>query len=343
MGGDGVGPEVIGQGLRVLRAVADSEGFGLELVELPHSTGHYRATGQLLDDDTVALLQTCESLLFGAVGDAAGDPDGVVQRALVLGLSQRFGLSIGIRPAFLHVADLTPLKGVGRGGIDLVIVRDTTEGSLAIPGGAVQGGTPYEVSASMVIHTRRGVEATIRHAFLVAEGRSRGRVTLVAQSNVLAPHQLWARLGSEVAAEYPHVQYEALLPDHALMELICNPGRFDVIVTSLLLGGLMTDLVAGLVGGVGLIGSSRVNFETGFGMFEPAHGSAPKYVGADRVSPLATIRAVAMLLDNIDEPVASARIDRAIDHVLVSGAVPGVTTRSGISTRAATDAVLAAL
>lgn len=341
MGGDGVGPELIVEALRVLAAVSALDGFEVETVDLPNSGEHYRKTGVLLDDATLEVLRSCESLLFGA----AGDPDlpaGFVERALILDVSRELDLCVGVRAAYLHHERFTPLKGLGRGGIDLAIVRDTTEGELPLPGGRMHRGTPYEAAVATMLHTRHGVERAIRYAFELARTR-RGKVDLVAQSNVLVPHQLWEEVFHEVQAEQPDIEGHAYYPDHAAMVAVLDPGSFDVVVTNLLFGGVLTDLVAALVGGMGLVGSSRVNPVTGYGMFEPAHGSAPKYTGQGKVSPMATFRALAMLLDNVGEPRAAARIEAAIDEVLATGLVPGVTTRSGVRTSEATDRVLEVL
>lgn len=341
MGGDGVGPELVSQAVRVVRAVAELDGFDVDLIDMPHGGAHYRSTGVLADDSMYETLGTCQSLLFGAAGDP-DLPSGFVERALILDLSRELDLCVGVRAAYLHHEKFTPLKGLGRGDIDLVIVRDTTEGELPIPGGRMHQGTPYEAAATIMLHTRHGVERAIRYAFQLAMKR-RKRVDLVAQSNVVVPHKLWEDVYDSVSAEYPDVEGEAYYPDHAVMKAVLEPGGFDVVVTNLLFGGVLTDLFAALVGGMGLIGSSRLNPVTGFGMFEPAHGSAPKYTGQDKVSPMATLRALAMLLENIGEPRAAARIEAAIDEVLATGVVAGVSTRSGVGTTEATDRVLDAL
>ncbi len=341
MGGDGVGPELVGHACRVLDVVSGLEGFAVDLVDLPNSGAHYRRTGILVDDETYATLRSCDSLLFGAAGDPEL-PDGLVERALILDLSQELDLCVGVRAAYLHDARFTPLKQRGRGDIDLVIVRDTTEGELPFPGGRMHRGTPFEVSATVLLHTRHGAERAIRYAFGVAMRRRR-RLALVMQSNVLLPHRLWEDVFDEVAPEFPAVEIDVLYPDHAAMKVVLEPGHFDVIVTNLLFGGVLTDLVAALVGGIGLIGSSRFNPETGFGMYEPADGSAPQYAGKDRVSPMATLHALAMLLDNVGEGRAARRVELAIDDVLASGRVADVSTRSTIGTTAATDRVIEAL
>jgi 3-isopropylmalate dehydrogenase len=341
MGGDGVGPELVGHALRVLEAVAELDKLEIETVAFPQSGARYRETGVLIDPDMYPTLRTCDSLLFGAAGDPAL-PNGFVERALILDLSRELDLCLGVRSAYLHAERLTPLKNTAPGDVDMVIVRDCTEGELPIAGGSMQRGTPYEAAASIMLHTRHGVERAIRYAFEMA-GRRRNKVTLIAQSNVLVPHRLWEETLDDVATEYPGVEHEALYPDAAVMHIIERPAQFDVIVTNLLFGGVLSDMVAALVGGIGLVGSSRFNPATGYGMFEPAHGSAPKYTGLDKVSPMATLQALAMLLDHIGERASGARIEAAMGHVLFTGKVPGVTTRSGMGTTAATDAVIDAL
>jgi 3-isopropylmalate dehydrogenase len=338
--GDGVGPELITQALRVLAELARLDGFSCDLVEFPHSAAHYRRSGELFGEEAFAELQTCESLLFGAAGDPSLPP-GVMERALILDLSRRLQLSIGVRYAYLHAAHLSPVKGLDRGDVDIAIVRDTTEGELVVPGGVLHEDEPGETAATVLVHTRHAVDRTLRYAFELARRRRR-KVSLVSQSNVLVPHQLWERRLHALAGDYPDVECEALYPDHAAMELILAPQRFDVIATTLFLGGVFSDQAGAIVGGIGLIGSVRINPRTRFGFYEPAHGSAPKHAGMDRVSPMATLNALAMLLDDVGEERSALRLRTAIDAVLGRGEV-GLTTRSPVGTTAATDAVIDAL
>jgi 3-isopropylmalate dehydrogenase len=338
--GDGVGPELIANALRVLDALIDLDGLRVELVHFPHSARHYLETGELLPDETVQHISECDALLFGAAGDPAL-PAGLIERALILGLSGKLDLSVSVRTAYLHSAELTPLKGIGPGDVDIAIVRDSCEGELMFPGGTLHAGTSGETSASVLVHTRFAVDRTIEHAFRVAEQR-RGKVTLVAQSNTLVPHQLWEQRLEAVGPRWPQFEREVLYPDNAVAQLVHDPRQFDVIVTPLFLGGVLSDLVGALVGGIGIVPSVRFNPETGFGMYEPAHGSAPKYAGLDKVSPMATLNALAMLLDDHGERQSASRLRAAIHHVLASGQV-GLSTRSSVGTTAATDLVIAAL
>lgn len=338
--GDGVGPELVANALRVLDALAAIDGLAVEIVSFPHGSAHYHRTGELFPDAACDELAACDALLFGAAGDPSL-PAGLIERALILGISARLGLSVSVRPAFLHSADLTPIKGLARGDIDLAIVRDASEGELTIPGGVLHAGTDGETAASVFVHTRHAVDRTLEHAFRLARAR-RGKVSLVAQSNTLVPHQLWERRLEEVGARHPNVEREALYPDNAVAQLIHDPRPFDVIATTLFLGGVLSDMVGALVGGIGLIASVRFNPETGFGMYEPGHGSAPKHAGHDRVSPMATLNALAMLLDDRGEGRSAARLRAAIDHVLSTGQA-GLSTRSPVGTTAATDLVIAAI
>jgi 3-isopropylmalate dehydrogenase len=339
MPGDGIGPEVVAEAERVLWAVAALDGLDLDLVHFPHSAQHFVDSGELLGDDSVQEILGCEAMLFGA----AGDPrvaSGVMERALIVDFTRRAGLTLGVRPIRLHAPWLSPLKNVSP--LDIVIVRDIAEGELSLPGGSLRAGTPYEATASLVMHTRAGVDETLRHGMDLAAHR-RGRVAVVAQANALGAHRIWHERAQQIAFEYPGIALELLYPDAAAMDLIRRPEDFDVIVSTILLGGILTDLVAALVGGMGLVASSRLNTLSGFGVFEPAHGSAPKYAGLGRVCPLATISALAMLLEHIGEGRSARRIAEAVSLALAERAITDVTTASPAGTAAATTAVMARL
>lgn len=341
MGGDGVGPELVREGLRVLERTAQLDGFDFELVHYPHSGAHYRSTGVLIEQDTVEQIGGLDALLFGAVGDPQL-PEGTMERGLLHRIIDGLDLGIGVRPGTLYAEHLSPLKGVGPGDIDIVIVRDTSEDAFVAPGGILRPGTPHEVSLGLLVYTRLSVERVTRHAFELAS-RRRQHVTVVSQSNAVQSHQIWPRVTMEVAEEYPDVVVRQLYPDAAAMALVMEPPSIDVLLTTMWIGGILSDLLGAVIGGIGLVGSSRLNLERHFGLFEPAHGSAPRHAGADRVSPMATLRALSMLLDHVGETPSAERIERAISTVLSTGQVPGVSTRSGMGTIAATDAVIDAL
>ncbi|HMG44291.1 MAG TPA: isocitrate/isopropylmalate family dehydrogenase [Acidimicrobiales bacterium] len=341
MPGDGIGPEVVREALRVLDVVARVEGFSLDLLHLPDSGDHYLETGEIMTPQTIESLRGCESLLLGAVGHATL-PSGFVESRTNHVLVHELDLSIGVRPAELFADHLTPLKGVSVGDLDITIVRPTNEGEIAIRGGSLQKGSPYEAAVSLDVHTRFGVDRVLRHGFELA-GTRRRRLAVVAQANANTSHKVWEAALEGLQGEYPDVATEFLYPDHAAMQLVREPERFDVLATTLIIGGIFTDLLGALIGGIGLIGSVRWNPETRFGLYEPAHGSAPKYTGKNMVSPIATFRALAMLLDNLGERSAATRIDEAIRQVFRTGTVSDPSSRSALGTVGTTDAVLAAI
>jgi isocitrate/isopropylmalate dehydrogenase len=332
--GDGIGPEVVAQAIRVLKAVADRCAIPYQLEHFPQSAAHYRATGELMSPAELERIRSCHSLLFGAAG--VPDLPGVMERTLILDLAVQLGLNIGIRPVRLHHARLCPLRNIEVGDIDMVIVRDQLEGELAIPGGHLDHAG---ISIGLIPYTVAGVDRVIDHGFAMARQR-RKHVAVVAQSNALFAHRIWEQGMERVAAGYPDVEYELLYPDHAAMQFIAEPRRFDVVVTTLLLGGLYADLLAALVGGLGLVPSARINTTTGFGYFEGAHGSAPRHAGHDRASPLATIKSLAMLLQQCGYPEAGAAVDDAVHTALASGRIPDGTTRSAVGTAAQGDIVV---
>jgi 3-isopropylmalate dehydrogenase len=341
MGGDGVGPELVTQGLRVLERVAAIDGFDYELVHYPHSGRHYRDTGVLISDATIAEIGEIGAVFFGAVGDP-DLPEGTMERGLLHRMVDGLDLGIGVRPGTLYAEHLTPLKGLGAGDIDMVIVRDTSEDAFAAPGGVVRQGTPHEISLGLLVYTRLAVERVSRHAFALAAKR-RKHVTLVAQPNAIAAHEIWPRVVREVAAEHPEITVRQLYPDAAAMAMVTAPQEIDVMLTTFWFGGILSDLLGGIIGGIGLLGSARLNLDRHIGLFEPSHGSAPKYTGLNKVSPMATFRALAMLLDHIGEERSARRIEDAVIEVISTGRVPGVTTRSPVGTVEATEAVLHAL
>lgn len=341
LGGDGIGPELIAQGLRVLERTAELDGFDYELRHFPNSGPHYRRTGVIIDEETVAEIGGLNALYLGAVGDPEL-PEGTIERGLLHRLVDDLDLGVGVRPGTLYAEHLTPLKGRGPGDVDMVIVRDTSEDAFVAPGGVVRRATPHEISLGLLVYTRLAVERVARHAFELAMRRRR-HVTVVSQSNAIAAHGIWPRVTREVGREYPDVEVRELYPDAAAMVMVTAPQEIDVLLTTFWFGGIYSDLLGGLIGGIGLLGSARLNLDRGIGLFEPAHGSAPKYAGTDRASPMGALRALAMLLEHVGEVRSARRIEGAIADVLATGRVPGVTTRSGMGTVAATDEVLRTL
>jgi 3-isopropylmalate dehydrogenase len=323
------------QAERVLAAVARHEHFGYELVRFPHSAARLKATGELITDKTLEEMGQAEAVLFGAIGDPAV-PEG---DSLLTGVFERFDLGISIRPARLYADWMTPLAGAHGRRIDLVLVRDSTEDVFVAPGGTVRMGTANEISIGLLVYTRMAVERVSRYAFRLARARRR-RLLLVSQSNAVPAHRIWNRTVDELSAEYPDVEVRTAYPDTAAQLFITDPYDLDVVLTTYWLGGIYTNLIGALVGGISVIASGRLNLDRHLGWFEPAHGSAPKYAGQNKVSPIGTFGALAMLLQFVGEGEAARLIDRAISEVLVAGRLPNVSARGPMGTAEATDCVL---
>ena len=349
MRGDGIGSEVIEQALKVLDAVGRLYDVGCELTEFPHGANHYLSTGELIGAEDLARLAEHDALLFGAVGDPMVPPR-TLERGLLFAITQRFGMEVSVRPYRLYAERLSPLRSRGADPIDCVIVREAAEDVFALPGSSLRRGSPAEVSLGTVVFTRPTVERVIRHGFELARHRARldrranrpSRVTVVDQSNAAVVYELWSRVLAEVAPDYAEVESEHEAPDAFAMRLIKEPERYDVVVTSWMLGGIFSDMAAMLVGGLGLSGSARLS-PTGLSLFEPTHGSAPKYAGQGVASPLGAIEALRLLLEHNGHPEAGGCIDRAVEQVLASGAVPHVGAGCGVSTQRQGDLVVDAL
>ena len=340
MPGDGVGPEIVKHGLRVLRELADIDGIAYELTEYPHGADHYRATGELISDATIDEIGQHSALLFGAAGDPSLG-EGVIELGLNVRLFKRLDLSLNVRPGRLYLDSLTPLKGFKAGDIDIVLVRESSEDCFVAPGGFVRPDTADEVSIGLLVYTRKSTERTVRYAFELAMRRSH-RLALITQANAVPAHTIWTRVTDVVAKEYPEVAVRRFYPDSGAMALITEPQNLDVLLTTYWIGGTLTNVLGAIVGGMGLMPSARYS-PTGFAQFEPAHGSALADAGKNVVSPIATILAVAMMLDHLGEERAARRTEQAVAKVFRTGDVPGVSTRSQVGTKEATDAVIKAI
>jgi 3-isopropylmalate dehydrogenase len=344
--GDGIGPEVVAEGLKVLRAVMADDGFACEFHDYPYSGDYYLRTRELVPERVIDEWRQLDAVYLGAIGHPDVEP-GLVERSVILGL--RFGLDlyVNLRPIKLYAESLCPLKGKGPQDLDLVIVRENTEGEYAQIGGILKKGTPDEVATSTAVYTRKGVERAVRYAFQLAGERAAargrpGRVTMVDTANAIRPHDIWTRTFAEVGAEFPEIQQDHAYADACAMWLIKNPEWFDVVVTTNLFGDILSDLGSMLQGGVGIAASG--NLHPGrTSMFEPIHGSAPKYAGRNVASPLGAILAASMMLDFVGEKAAAARIEQAVARLLASGAIPSVDARSGLSTSVVGDLVAEAV
>ena len=313
IGGDGVGPEVIVQGRRVLETAVEGR-CTLEWTELPWGSAWYLEHGAMMPPDALQTLSAFDAIYLGAVGSPEV-PDHVTLWGLLLPIRQHFDLYLNIRPIKLWPGVATPLAGRGPADIDMVCVRENTEGEYGGVGGRVHQGLAHEVALQVDVFTRTGVERVVRHAFELAQER-RGRLASITKSNA-SPHHfvMWDDVVREVAAEYPGVEVESLLVDAACAYMISNPGRFDVMVASNLFGDIITDIGAAVQGGMGLAASANVGGR-GPGMFEPVHGSAPDIAGTGRANPVGAVWAGAMMLEQLGEREAAARVLTAIESVL---------------------------
>jgi len=311
IGGDGIGPEVTAIALEAMNLA--TRGSGVEYVTKEYDLGarRYLATGEILTDADIDSLKSHDAILLGAIGDPKV-PSGVLERGLLLKLRFSFDHYINLRPTKLYPGVISPLAHPG--DIDFVVVREGTEGAYVGNGGSIRVGTEHEVANETSVNTRYGVERAVRYAFELAANRDRKKVTLVHKHNVLVnAGSLWQRTVDEVSTEFPAVTVEYQHIDAATIYMVTDPERFDVIVTDNLFGDILTDLAAAIGGGIGIAASGNIN-PTGLfpSMFEPVHGSAPDIAGKGIADPTAAILSAAMLLDHLGNPVAAARIERAV-------------------------------
>jgi 3-isopropylmalate dehydrogenase len=347
IGGDGTGPEVTAEGVKVLLAVAEMEHIKFELTELDWGGERYLKTGEALPEDGVNQLRRFDAVLLGAVGHPQVAP-GILERKLLLDV--RFGLDqyINLRPVKLFPGVETPLKDKGTDDIDFIVVRENTEDLYCGAGGFMHKGTPHEVATQMAIYTRRGCERAIRYAFELTRKRNNPKgkkLTLVAKTNVLTiGHDLWWRTFQDVAEEYPDVTPDYNHVDACCMWLVKNPEYYDVIVTTNMFGDIITDLSGMIQGGMGVAAGGNINPEPGgTSMFEPMGGSAPKYTGTGKINPIATINAVSMLLDQLEYEKAAKRVMKAIMHVTGTKMKSQAAGKMGYSTSEVGDLVVEAL
>ncbi|MFF1572367.1 3-isopropylmalate dehydrogenase [Leifsonia sp. NPDC058292] len=318
--GDGIGPEVVAEAVKVLDAV--TSGSELTIEKTPFSLGadRYLATGDVLTDADLDSIKQNDAILLGAVGGVPGDPrlkDANIERGLLLKL--RFSLDhyVSLRPTTLFPGIASPLADPGE--IDFVVVREGTEGPYVGNGGVIRAGTPHEIANEVSVNTAYGVERVVRFAFDQAEQR-RKKLTLVHKTNVLTfAGGLWKRIVDTVAAEHPGIAVDYLHVDAATIFLVTNPDRFDVIVTDNLFGDILTDLAAAISGGIGLAASGNINPVGDFpSMFEPVHGSAPDIAGQQKADPTAAILSVALLLRHLGSSDLAERVERAVTTDLAS-------------------------
>jgi 3-isopropylmalate dehydrogenase len=311
--GDGIGSEVVTEGLKVLDAALATEDAKAETTTYDLGAARWHRTGETLPDSVLDELRGHDAILLGAVGDPTV-PSGVLERGLLLRLRFELEHAVNLRPVKLYDGVRTPLRNVVPGDIDMVGVREGTEGPYSGVGGALRGGTAQEVATENSVNTRWGVERVVRDAFRRASGRSRKRLTLLHKTNVLThAGSLWSRVVEEVGSEFDDVTVDYAHVDAACLYFVTNPARFDVVVTDNLFGDIITDLGAAIAGGIGLAASGNLNVDgTAPSMFEPVHGSAPDIAGKGLADPTATVLSVAMLLDHTGYPTAAQRVEQAV-------------------------------
>jgi 3-isopropylmalate dehydrogenase len=329
IGGDGIGPEVLAEALKVVAAA----GVKLDTEALDLGAGHYLQTGEVLPDEVLERLRGFDAILLGAVGPPVGDtsvPPGTLERGLLLRLRFELDLYVNLRP-------FSGVPGSIAAGTDFVVVRENTEGAYAGEGGFLRKGTPHEVATQGSVNTRMGVERCVRYAFGLAQSRPARHLTLVHKTNVLTfSGDLWQRTVQEVAPEHPDVTVDYNHVDAACIYLVDQAERYDVIVTDNLFGDILTDLAGAVTGGIGFAASANLNpARTGPSLFEPVHGAAHDIAGTGRANPLAAIASAALMLDHLGETDAAARVSAAVhDYVQALS-----TTGAPVTTTAVGDAI----
>ncbi len=312
--GDGIGPEVTAEALKVLE-VAAPDGVKVEPTRYDLGAERYLATGEVLPDSVLAEIREHDAILLGAVGGKPGDPRlpaGVLERGLLLRLRFELDHYVNLRPSRIFPGVVSPLRDPGE--VDFVVVREGTEGPYTGNGGSIRVGTPHEVATEVSLNTAYGVERVVRDAFARASRRPRRKLTLVHKTNVLVhAGAVWSRLVDSVSSEFPDVTVDYLHVDAATIFLTTDPSRFDVIVTDNLFGDILTDLAAAITGGIGLAASGNINPDgTSPSMFEPVHGSAPDIAGHGVADPTAAILSASLLLDHLGHATAAAAVEAAV-------------------------------
>jgi len=310
--GDGTGPEVIREGLKVLDAAQARFGFTTERVPYDLGAERWARTGETLPDGVLDELRTMDAIYFGAVGLPGKVPSGVLERGIILPLRFELDMYVNLRPIKLYPGVPCPVKDVEPEDVDMVVVGENVEGLYAGVGGFLKKGTPDEVALQTSVNTRKGVERVVRYAYEVANRRERKKLTFCGKTNVLTyAHDLWQRVFDEVGEEYPDVQRDYKHVDAWCLLVIQQPDLFDVVVTDNQLRDIITDLAAVLQGGLGVAASGNLNPE-GVSMFEPIGGTAPDFTGQNVINPMAAIGALKMMLDSLEEVVAASAVERGM-------------------------------
>ncbi|MCK4275503.1 MAG: 3-isopropylmalate dehydrogenase [Phycisphaerae bacterium] len=341
--GDGTGPEVITEGVKVLKAASDRFGFGLDFTWYDYGGERYLRTGEVLPEGAVEDLKQHKAIYLGAIGHPDVKP-GILEKGILLALRFALDQYINLRPVILYPGVDTPLKHKGPEDIDFVVVRENTEGLYAGAGGVLKKGTPDEVAVQESINTRKGVERCIRFAFEYCKRRNqKKKLTLCGKTNVLTyAFDLWERTFYDVAGEYPDIATDYAHVDATCMWMVKNPEWFDTIVTCNMFGDIITNLGAMIQGGMGIAAGANINPD-GVSMFEPIGGSAPKYAGKDVINPLAAICAVGMMLEQLGESKSARRVEQAVMWVTANKLSSLAAGKMGHSTQQVGDLVAQAV
>ena len=321
IGGDGIGPEVMEQGLKVLAVAAEKHGISYETELYPFSTDHWLATGgeqggETIPDSAFAEIRDhCDAVLLGAIGDPRA-PVGLVEHGVIMRLRVGLDLFVNLRPIKLFDPRLCPLKDKGCDDVDMVIVRENTEDAYTAQASFQNKGTPDEIAEQPMRYTRKGTERVIRYAFELAQRRNKdNKLLMIDKANAVRAQDLWTRTFAEVGAEFEGIERDHAYIDAACMWMVKNPEWFDVAVTTNLFGDIITDVGAMIQGGLGIAASGNIH-PGQVSLFEPIHGSAPKYKGQDKANPVATIMAVGMMLEHLGETPARVAIEETVSRML---------------------------
>jgi len=340
LGGDGTGPEVVEQAIKVLSGTKKEYDLDLNFQESNIGGDRYLSTGELVTESDISQLNKSDAILLGAIGHPEVRP-GILEQGILLNLRKKFDQYINLRPVVLYPGVETPIANKTYEDINFVVVRENTEGLYAGAGGFIHHGTSQEVATQESINTRYAIERCIRYAFEYTKSSGRKKVTLCAKTNVLTyAHDLWERVFYEVAEEYPDIETDYAHVDALCMWMIKNPEWFDVIVTDNMFGDIITDLGAMIQGGMGIAAGGNIN-PNGVSMFEPIGGSAPKYTGEDMINPLACIAAAAMMMDTIGEKAYGKALEEAVKRV--ASEIPSLSAgKMGMGTNEIGDKVIEA-
>ena len=338
LGGDGTGPEVVVQAMKVLSTTQKEFNVDITFIESDVGGDRYLATGELVTEKDIEQFKQSDAILLGAIGHPDVKP-GILEQGILLNLRKKFDQYINLRPVVLYPGVETPIANKTYEDIDFIVVRENTEGLYAGAGGFIHYGTEQEVATQESINTRYAIERCIRYAFEYTKSSGRKKVTLCAKTNVLTyAHDLWERVFYEVAEEYRDIETDYAHVDALCMWMVKNPEWFDVIVTDNMFGDIITDLGAMIQGGMGIAAGGNIN-PNGVSMFEPIGGSAPKYTGKNMINPLACIAASAMMMETIGEKEYGKALENAVKKV--ASEIPSLSAgKMGLGTNEIGDKVI---